>query len=122
MLRSSEKALHRAYDTALLDLDGVVYAGGAAIVHAAESLEVAGSAGMRLAYVTNNAARTPQTVADHLVRLGVPAAPDDVITSAQAVARLVAGQVPQGAAVLCVGGEGLRVALAERGLRVVDSA
>ncbi|MDK1475625.1 HAD hydrolase-like protein [Streptomyces sp. 549] len=121
MLRSCEQPLHRAYDTALLDLDGVVYAGGAAVPHAAESLAEAAAA-MRLAYVTNNAARTPQTVADHLVRLGVPAAPEDVITSAQAVARLIAEQVPEGGAVLCVGGEGLRVALAERGLKVVESA
>ena len=29
-----ERALHEAYDTALLDLDGVVYAGGEAIDHA----------------------------------------------------------------------------------------
>lgn len=34
----SATALSEAYDTALLDLDGVVYAGGAAIAHAVESL------------------------------------------------------------------------------------
>lgn len=122
MLRTSREPLGRAYDTALLDLDGVVYAGGAAVPHAVEALERVGGDGMRLAYVTNNAARTPQTVADHLVRLGVPAAAEDVVTSAQAVARLIAAQVPSGARVLCVGGEGLRAALAERGLTAVDSA
>ncbi|UGY90618.1 HAD hydrolase-like protein [Streptomyces gobiensis] len=122
MLRSSERALSDAYDTALLDLDGVVYAGGEAVVHAVESLAAARSGGMRLAYVTNNAARTPQTVADHLTRLGVQAEPTDVITSAQAVARLIAEQVPEGARVLCAGGAGLRVALRERGLTVVESA
>ncbi|AXK35844.1 HAD family hydrolase [Streptomyces armeniacus] len=122
MLRASGQALHEAYDTALLDLDGVVYVGGAAVPHAVPSLRAADGAGMRLAYVTNNAARTPETVAEHLTRLGVPAGPDDVVTSAQAVARVIAEQVPQGARVLCVGGEGLRVALAERGLRAVESA
>jgi glycerol-1-phosphatase len=122
MLRACETALSQAYDTALLDLDGVVYAGGAAVPHAVEALAAAREAGMRQAYVTNNAARTPQTVADHLTRLGVPAEAEEVVTSAQAVARLVAEQVPAGARVLCVGGEGLRVALNERGLRVVDSA
>lgn len=119
---SSRQALNEAYDTALLDLDGVVYAGGEAIDHAVESLVTARDAGMRLAYVTNNALRTPEAVAEHLTRLGMPAAPDDVITSAQAVARLISEQLPKGSRVLVIGGEGLRVALRERGLTPVDSA
>ncbi|THA27100.1 HAD family hydrolase [Streptomyces sp. RKND-216] len=122
MLRACETALSQAYDTALLDLDGVVYAGGAAVPHAVEALDAARRNGMRQAFVTNNAARTPQIVADHLTGLGVPAAADEVITSAQAVARLVAEQLPPGSRVLCVGGEGLRVALTERGLKTVESA
>ncbi|CAG7657486.1 HAD-IIA family hydrolase [Actinacidiphila bryophytorum] len=118
----SEQPLHTAYDTALLDLDGVVYAGGEAIAHAVESLAAARSDGMRLAYVTNNAARTPQAVAEHLSRLGVPAEAEEVITSAQAVARLIAEDVPAGSKVLAVGGEGLFAALRERGLQPVESA
>ncbi|MFI9264790.1 HAD hydrolase-like protein [Streptomyces werraensis] len=118
----SGQALNEAYDTALLDLDGVVYAGGEAIEHAVPSLAVARGGGMRLAYVTNNALRTPDAVAAHLTELGIPAEAGDVITSAQAVARLIADQVPQGSRVLVVGGEGLRVALRERGLVPVESA
>ncbi|MER6440532.1 MULTISPECIES: HAD hydrolase-like protein [unclassified Streptomyces] len=118
----STQALSEAYDTALLDLDGVVYAGGNAIAHAAESLGTARSGGMHLAYVTNNALRTPEAVAEHLGELGVPTDAADVITSAQAVARLIGDQVPAGARVLVIGGEGLRVALRERGLEPVDSA
>ncbi|MFC8440145.1 HAD hydrolase-like protein [Streptomyces griseoincarnatus] len=118
----SGQALSEAYDTALLDLDGVVYAGGNAIEHAVPSLAVARDGGMRLAYVTNNALRTPDAVAAHLTELGIPAEARDVITSAQAVARLIADQVPQGSRVLVVGGEGLRVALRERGLEPVESA
>ncbi|TRV72479.1 HAD-IIA family hydrolase [Streptomyces sp. 130] len=118
----SSTALSEAYDTALLDLDGVVYAGGLAIDHAVEALGAARDGGMHLAYVTNNALRTPAAVAAHLTELGVPAEPTDVITSAQAVARLVADQLPAGARVLVVGGEGLRVALRERGLEPVESA
>ncbi|MFH8734920.1 MULTISPECIES: HAD hydrolase-like protein [unclassified Streptomyces] len=119
---SSERALNEAYDTALLDLDGVVYAGGDAIAHAPESLAVARGAGMGLAYVTNNALRTPDAVAEHLTELGIPTEAADVITSAQAVARLISEQVPDGSRVLVIGGEGLRVALRERGLEPVDSA
>lgn len=118
----SRDVLSEAYDTALLDLDGVVYAGGHAIAHAVESLGKAASGGMHLAYVTNNALRTPDAVAQHLTELGIPTGAADVITSAQAAARLVSEEVPEGARVLVVGGEGLRVALRERGLEPVESA
>ncbi|MEV4571103.1 hypothetical protein AB0K12_45775 [Nonomuraea sp. NPDC049419] len=78
------------YVTLLLDLDGVVYLGGRAVPHAPESLAEVGRRGVRLAYVTNNASRTSAAVAAHLRELGVPATAADIITSAQAVARLVA--------------------------------
>ncbi|MGC0422467.1 HAD-IIA family hydrolase [Embleya sp. AB8] len=115
-------ALAVAYDVALLDLDGVVYTGARAVPYAVEVLAEARRRGMGLAYVTNNASRTPKVVAEHLVELGVPAQPEDVVTSAQAAARVVAERVPEGAPVLVVGGEGLEVALRERGLRPVRSA
>ncbi|RKE21856.1 HAD-IIA family hydrolase [Streptomyces sp. TLI_171] len=119
--QGSAVALTEAYDTALLDLDGVVYAGPHAIPFAVESLDRARAAGMRLAYVTNNASRPPRVVAEHLTELGVPAAPGDVINSAQAAARLVSEKVPAGARVLVVGGAGLVEALQERGLVPVRS-
>ncbi|MFF3399624.1 HAD-IIA family hydrolase [Streptomyces sp. NPDC002659] len=118
----SGTALSEAYDTALLDLDGVVYAGGEAIAHAVDSLLTAREGGMHLAYVTNNALRPPEAVAEHITELGVPTDAADVINSAQAVARLISEQVPAGSRVLVIGGEGLRVALRERGLEPVESA
>ena len=120
--KSSSKPLDAAYDVALLDLDGVVYLGGTAIPGAAEALRKAGSSGMRLAYVTNNAFRTPAAVAGVLTSMGVPAAAGDVVTSAQAAARMLAERLPAGAPVLVVGGSGLRMALRERGLRPVSAA
>lgn len=122
MTAASTEPLARRYDTALLDLDGVVYRGADAIPHAVPALLAAAEQGLRLAYVTNNASRTPQTVAEHLVELGLPAKAEDVVTAAQAVARMIAEEVPAGAKVLMVGGEGLRVALEERGLVPVYSA
>lgn len=121
---SCEQPLCRAYDVALLDLDGVVYLGSghAAVPHAADALHAAVGAGMRLAYVTNNASRTPRSIAAILSGLGVPAEATDVVTSAQAAARLLAEKLPQGAAVLVVGGMGLRIAVRERGLRPVSTA
>ncbi|WP_214324175.1 HAD-IIA family hydrolase [Nonomuraea sediminis] len=110
------------YDTLLLDLDGVVYLGAHAVPHAAESLERAQAEGVRLAYVTNNASRTPAAIAAHLRDLGVPATSDDVVTSAQAAARLIAERVPPGSPVLVVGGSGLRLAVRDQGLRPVTTA
>jgi glycerol-1-phosphatase len=118
----SAEALDTAYDVALLDLDGTVYLGGAAIPGAAEALRKADAAGLRLAYVTNNAYRTPAAIAELLTSFGVPAAPQDVVTSAQAAARMLAERLPAGAAVLVIGGSGLRMALRERGLRPVSTA
>jgi glycerol 3-phosphatase-2 len=120
--RGSEEPLDSAYDVALLDLDGVVYLGGTAIPGAAEALRKADAAGMRLAYVTNNAFRTPAAIAALLTSFGAPAAPQDVVTSAQAAARLLAERLPAGAPVLVIGGSGLRMAVRERGLRPVSTA
>jgi glycerol-1-phosphatase len=114
--------LAERFDTALLDLDGVVYVGPSAVEGVPQALEEVRRRGMRTAYVTNNASRTPEAVAAHLTELGVPADPEEVVTSAQAAATLLLEHVAPGAAVLVVGGEGLRAALLERGLRPVGSA
>jgi glycerol-1-phosphatase len=110
------------YDVALLDLDGVVYLGGSPVPDAPEALAKASGAGMRLAFVTNNSSRSPSAIAAQLTGYGVAATAADVVTSAQAAATLLAGRLPPGAAVLVVGGTGLRIALRERGLRPVSVA
>ena len=120
--RGSAEPLDTVYDVALLDLDGTVYLGGAPIPGAAEALRKADAAGLRLAYVTNNAFRTPAAIAELLTSFGVPAAPQDVVTSAQAAARMLAERLPAGAAILVIGGSGLRMAVRERGLRPVSTA
>ena len=110
------------YDVALLDLDGVVYVGPDAVPGVPEALAAARDAGMRLGFVTNNAARTPEDVAEHLTALGVPADRDDVITSSQAAATVVAELLGAGARVLPVGGPGVAAALTAAGLVVVERA
>jgi glycerol 3-phosphatase-2 len=120
--RGSAEPLDVAYDVALLDLDGVVYMGHAAIPGAAEALRKAEAAGMRLAYVTNNAFRTPAAIAEMLTSFGVSASKTDVVTSAQAAARMLAERLPPGAPVLVVGGSGLRMAVRACGLRPVSTA
>jgi len=112
----------QVYDVALLDLDGVVYVGPEAVPGVPDALAAARGAGMRLGFVTNNAARTPEDVAEHLTALGVPARAEDVITSSQAAAAVVAELLSPGARVLPVGGAGVAAALTAVGLEVVDRA
>ena len=121
-LKGCSQPLSERYDAALLDLDGVVYLGGHPIAGAADALAAAAKRGMKLAYVTNNASRSPHAIAAQLSAMGVPATAADVVTSAQAAARVLADRLPEGAPVLIVGGTGLRLALRERGLRPVTVA
>lgn len=107
------------HDAALLDLDGVVYVGEHAVPGAADALASARHAGMRLAFVTNNAGRPPEAVAAHLTELGIPATPEEVVTSAQAGAELLARDLPPGTPVLAVGGPGVDLALTRAGLAVL---
>jgi glycerol-1-phosphatase len=115
-------ALHEKYDVALLDLDGVVYLGPKAVPGAPAALQRAKAAGLRLAYVTNNASRTPAAVAEVLRGMGAPAVPEDVVTSPQAAARLLADKLSPGARVLVIGSIALRMAVRERGLIPVSTA
>jgi len=110
------------HDVLLLDLDGTLYRGRAAIPGAAEAVTGAARRGVRAAYVTNNASRRPAEVAAHLLELGFPAADDDVVTSAQAGAAMLASQLPSGAPVLVVGTEALAEEVRAVGLAVTGSA
>jgi glycerol 3-phosphatase-2 len=121
-LRAAAEPLAGRYDVALLDLDGVVYRGTEAVPGAAAALEKAGQVGMRRAFVTNNAARSPGAVAEHLRRLGIPAEPTDVITSAQTGAHVLAERLPPGARVLVVGTASLAEEVTARGLTLAASA
>ena len=78
------------YDLLLLDLDGVVYVGTQAVPAAVENLNQARDRGLRCGYVTNNASRPPPVVAQHLRDLGLAVGVDDVVTSAQEGAELLA--------------------------------
>ena len=121
-LLGSRKALGEAYDVLLLDLDGTVYRGRQLVPGAAGVIAALRGGGNHPVFVTNNAARTPQQVAAHLVSLGVACAAEEVATSAQAAAAELTTIVPRGARVLVVGGDGLRQALQQVGLDPVDTA
>ena len=104
------------HDLLLADLDGTLYQGREAIPGAVEAVVAAGDRGVRTVYVTNNASRSPGDVAAHLAELGYPAGADDVATSSQAAAALLAEQLPDGAKVLVVGTAALVAEVAAVGL------
>ncbi|HEX5089413.1 MAG TPA: HAD-IIA family hydrolase [Nocardioides sp.] len=118
-LGSSAEPLDRRYDLAMLDLDGVVYVGPDAVPGAPQHVAKAREAGMRVAFITNNAARPPAEVAYHLCELGVDADAGDVVTSAQAAARLLQERLGTGAPVVVLGAGGLVEAVIAAGLRPV---
>ncbi len=120
MLEESETALVEAHDLVMFDLDGVVYVGGEAIDGVAAAIDRVRESGRHVAFVTNNASRTPDQVAAKLTKVGVSAEAHDVVTSAQAAARVLVEEHGAGARVLMLGGEGLKVALLEAGLEPVD--
>ncbi|AXH95060.1 HAD-IIA family hydrolase [Ornithinimicrobium avium] len=108
----------------LCDLDGVVYRGDRACPGAVEGLRDARDAGVRVLFMTNNASRPPQAVADQLTGLGLPTGADEVLNASQVAARVLRERrdrgelvLKEGAVVLGVGGEGVGAALADAGLR-----
>jgi HAD superfamily hydrolase (TIGR01457 family) len=110
------------HDLILADLDGTLYQGREAIPGAVDAVRAAGERGVRTLYVTNNAARSPGDVAAHLAELGYPAEADDVATSSQAAAALLAEQLPDGAKVLVVGTAALVAEVSAVGLTPTDAA
>lgn len=96
-----------AYDAALFDLDGVVYLGPEPVAGAPESLAELRELGIRVGFVTNNAGRSADVVVEHLNELGIECSRDDVVTSSQAIAQLMAAELPTGAKVLVCGAQAL---------------
>src|SRR6476646_8569831 len=114
--------LAESYDALLLDLDGTVYLGGQPIDHVAPALARAKQQGARSVFVTNTASRPPAEVAASLAGMGVPAEPDDVLTSPQAAAVMLSDQHPAGTKVLVVGAAWLEESVRQAGLVPVREA
>jgi glycerol-1-phosphatase len=106
------------YDAVLLDLDGTLFRGTERIPAAGPTVATLRERRMSLVFLTNNSSATPESVAEKLAAVGVRAEPDEVVTSAETTASILAEHGV--ASVFVVGEEGIRSALAARGMTVVD--
>ncbi len=104
----------------IIDIDGVIIRGNEPVENAAESIQWLKENGFMVKYLTNNATQVQQVFADRLKAAGVDAVPDDIMTSSIATARYLKQKSPNGANVLVVGGDGLRLALIDAGFTVVE--
>ena len=115
-------ALLDDFDAVFSDLDGVVYAGPGAIPGAVAALCTVQKMGLGLGYITNNASRSPETVAEHLRALGAPATAEQVTGSARAAAALLAEKLEPGTKVLVIGGAALAAEVTAKGFSIVAGA
>lgn len=111
--------MNEAWKAFLIDLDGTLYHGTHRIPGADELIRTLNQRGIPLLFVTNNSTRTPEEVANHLNEMGIPAAAEQVCTSAVAAAQYIAELNP-GCRVAAIGEMGLRSALEQAGLQLTE--
>lgn len=109
-------------DGVVCDLDGVVYRGDEPVPGAAHALDRLRARGVRVVFATNNSRATVEQYVDKLARVGVAARPEEILTSAVVVGDVLAQRGLAGASAIVVGGDGVRAALADAGVEVVDDA
>ena len=101
----------------LFDLDGTIYLGERLIPGADATIAALRAAGRRVAFLSNKPLQTRTEYAAKLTRLGVPAAPDDVVNSSLVLARYLRDRDP-GAPVFVIGEPPMREEMAAHGFEV----
>jgi 4-nitrophenyl phosphatase len=110
----------KEYKGYLIDLDGTMYRGTERIEGAREFIQTLAEKNIPYLFVTNNSAKTPVAVSDHLNKMGITSSPDQVVTSSLATANFIKSQREQ-ARCYVIGEEGLISALEEKGMQITDS-
>jgi arabinose operon protein AraL len=103
----------------ILDLDGTVYLGEAALPGAVETLAELRRQGKRLLFVSNKPLEPPLTYARKLSRMGIPAGEDEVITSAGVLGEYLSRHASQ-LHFYVLGEEYLKDELRKHGLQLVE--
>jgi arabinose operon protein AraL len=113
-VRPTVRLPHRGW---LFDLDGTVYRGEALVPGADETIAALRADGRRVAFLSNKPLETRDDYARKLTRLGVPAAPDDVVNSSLVLARHLAA-LDAGAPIFVIGEPPLLAELRAHGFEV----
>jgi len=113
-VRPTVRLPHRGW---LFDLDGTVYRGEALVPGADETIAVLRADGRRVAFLSNKPLERRDDYARKLTRLGVPAAPDDVVNSSLVLARHLAA-LDAGAPIFVIGEPPLLAELRAHGFEV----
>ena len=121
-LHGSRKPLVETADVLLIDLDGVCYAGTRDIPHAATGLAAARESGVKFQFLTNNASRTPEQVAEKLKGHGIAADPTEVMTAAMDAVEILTQKIEPESKVLVIGTQALIDTVAKAGFEVVSKA
>jgi glycerol-1-phosphatase len=111
--------LLQSYDYVLLDLDGCVWIGDESIPGSPEALTELRAAGKAVAFVTNDARRSPEEYVRKLWSLGVRASLEEVVTVGAAIQYELAGRLP-GATAYVIGSPAIFRHVAESGHRIVN--
>ncbi len=106
----------------MIDLDGVVSRGNRPIEGAAGAVRELRDKGIRLLFATNNATATVEQRLEKLAALGLEVAPEELVTSAVVTAQELVIRGFRGASAFVIGKDGIRYALTEAGIEVLDAA
>jgi 4-nitrophenyl phosphatase len=107
------------FEGVVFDVDGTLVRGRTPIPGAAETVRAVRESGARVAFVTNNPTRTPDSYVGKLRGADIQATADEVVTSGTSTVAFLAETHP-GDAAFVVGEQGLSSQLANGGLDVVD--
>ena len=111
--------LLRSYDHVLLDLDGCIWIENDCIPGAPDALGELRAAGKKIAFLTNDARRSPEEYVRKLWSLGLRASLEEVITVGAAIQYELAGRLP-GATAYVIGSPAIFRHVAESGHRIVN--
>lgn len=106
----------------IIDLDGVLWLGDTPLPGLRDFFQLLEERQLPFVLASNNATATSSGVQAKLQRMGVEVSASRVVTSADATAGFLQRRLPSGSAVLVVGEDGLRMAVAAAGFLLHDRA
>lgn len=106
-------------DGFIFDLDGTIYLGDSLLPGALETITLLRRQNKKVLFISNKPLEPRQAYAQKLTRLGIPAGPNDILTSAYILGHYLKNNYPE-LNYYVVGEEGLRKELSGYGLTISD--